>query len=168
MPNESTDEANDPFKNWDGIYKDWTVIKLDKQPKNNQIERDEVLNPCKELCQQLLTAGIILKWRRLDALDMFHENGEPDLEIWIPHDNYILILHAEAKKPEGGIQSADQKAYEIKYKPFINIHYELITSVDQLDYIIRKLSDVKVDMTSFENFQCEPITQPVIEKGTDI
>ena len=166
MPDETINlgEANDPFKNWDGQYKDWTVIKVDKESKNLQIERDEVLNPCKELCQKLLNAGIILKWRRLDALDMWHENGEPDLEIWIPHDNYIFVLLAEAKKPDGGVHSADQKAYQAKYAPFVNMTYELITSPEQFEYIIRKLSDVKVDMTSFENFQCKPTT----EVATDI
>lgn len=158
-----------PAIEWDGIYRDWTKIKVEKESKNLQIERDEVLNPCKELCAHLLTAGVILKWRRLDALDMFHENGEPDLEIWIPFmsstgDPYILLLLAECKKPDGGVHSDTQKVYRNKYAPFANVVYELITRPDQLDYLIRKLSDVKTDMQDFENFQCEP----VIEKGTDI
>lgn len=159
----------DPFKYWDGIYKDWTVIKMEKEPKNKQIERKEVLDPCKEFCKKLLTAGVILKWRRLDALDMFHEDGEPDLEIWIPFlsslgDPHVLILLAECKKEDGGVHSKAQKDYRDKYASFSNVVYELITSPDQLDYIIRKLSDVKTDMESFESFQCEAI----IERGTDI
>jgi len=149
---------------WDGVYRDWTVIKVEKENKNLQLERDEVLNPCKELCSRLLTAGVILKWRRLDALDAYHENGEPDLEIWVPHDNYLFIFLAECKKPDGGIHSEAQKDYQVKYQPFINVQYELITSVEQLEYIIRKLSDVKVDMQDFLAFECKPTDKP----GSDI
>ena len=167
----------DPYKNWDGIYKDWTIIKMEKEPKNKQIEREQVLNPCKELCKKYLNAGIILKWRRLDALDMYHEDGEPDLEIWIPfiskhplmiasgfNDPHILILLAECKREDGGVHSQVQKDYRDKYAPFANVVYELITIPEQLDYLIRKLSNVKTDMQSFEEFQCEPTTRP----GEDI
>jgi hypothetical protein len=146
---------------WDGIYRDWTKIPMNKEAKNNQFERDLVLNPCKELCAKMLTAGIILKWRRLDALDMFHENGEPDLEIWIPiiseeDQELVLILLAECKRADGGVVSTDQDAYKEKYLPYANVQYEIITIPDQLDYLINKLSNIKIDMTSFENFQCKP------------
>ena len=159
----------DPFKDWDGVFKDWTKIPMNKELKNNQIERNEVLNPCKKLCTKLLTEEIILKWRRLDAIDMFHEDGEPDLEIWIPFlssigDPYVLLLLAECKRPDGGVVSDNQKLYKEKYMPFANVTYEIITNVSQLESIIRKLSNVKTDMDDFINFQCEPTFKP----GDDI
>lgn len=156
--------SEDPFKKWDGIYKDWTIIKVEKESKNLQIERDEVLNPCLALCYKLWTANIILQYRRLDVFDKTHINGSPDIEIWVPQGNQVLIFCCECKKPVGGVISDDQSDYRDKYASFKNVQYEIITSPDQLDYIIRKLSDVKTDMQSFEDFQCEPTTRP----GEDI
>jgi hypothetical protein len=138
---------------------------MEKQSKNLQIERDEVLNPCLSLCYKLWTANIILQYRRLDVFDKTHINGSPDIEIWVPMGDLVLILCAECKKPVGGVVSDSQSDYRDKYASFKNVQYEIITSVDQLDYLIRKLSDVKVEMDDFQNFQCEPI----IEKpGSDI
>lgn len=104
-----------------------------------QIEKEQVLKPCLKLCKQLLNSHII-KYRRLDALDYYHENGDPDIEIWINHKNHIFIIMAECKKPIGGIFSLSQKKYENKYKIFDNVLYIGITDVIQLKEIILKLS----------------------------
>lgn len=141
---------------WDGIYRDWTQIKVEKKSKNKQIEREQVLNPCLDLCKKFQEAKIILQYRRLDVFDKTHINGSPDIEIWIPMNDLVFILMAECKKPIGGIVSDDQSDYKEKYVSFKNVQYEIITSPDQLDYLIRKLSNIKVDMSSFESFQCEP------------
>ncbi len=128
------------FDNWDGVYRDWTKIPMEKEYKNKQIEREEVLEPCKELCRKLKISGTILKWRRLDALDMYHENGEPDLEIWIPTNTDLLILLAECKKPVGGVISKAQTDYRNKFCKYNNVMYDIITSVEQLEGIIKNIS----------------------------
>lgn len=117
-------------------YKDWTQIELEKVYKRKQIEKQEVLEPCKKLCRKLKKHGKIIKWRRLDALDMYHEDGEPDLEIWIPVGRILHLLFAECKKPSGGIVSNKQNDYRDKYNPYINVKYVIITNVEQLKEII--------------------------------
>lgn len=118
--------------------------------KNKNIERTEVLNPCMKLCKQLKIQGWILKWRRLDALDYYHEAGDPDLEIWFPKDNHVWILMAECKKPIGGKLRPSQIAYRNKYKKFNNIIYAEIRSVAQLEQLVKGFSDF--EKKEFEAF----------------
>ena len=123
---------------------------------NKTDEKDLVLNPCLKLCAKLEIAGLILEYRRLDVFDKTHIDGSPDIEIKLPCQDIVLILMAECKRADGGVQSAVQIAYEKKYKPYRNVQYQLITSVEQLEYIIKKLSDVKVDMQDFLSWESKP------------
>lgn len=109
---------------------------------NQRIEKLEVLNPCIKLCKGLLGTHII-KYRRLDALDMYHESGDPDIEIWIPQTDRIFILMAECKKPIGGKLSDNQVIYKNKYKSFYNVRYVEITSDKQLKKEIMNYSHYK-------------------------
>ena len=82
---------------------------------NQRIERLEVLEPCMKLCKQLQIQGYVLRWKRLDALDYYHESGEPDLEIWFSKDKNIWILMAECKRPLGGVLLPSQIKYRNKF-----------------------------------------------------
>lgn len=117
-------------------YKDWTQIEVEKVYKNKRIEAQEVLKPCMSLCRKLKIVGRILKWRRLDAKDYYHEEGDPDLEIWVANNNILTIIMAECKKPTGGILSKKQQECRDKYSPYSNVKYVVITNVNQLKDII--------------------------------
>lgn len=135
---------------------------------NKTEERDQVLNPCLKLCKQLEFAGYILEYRRLDVFDKTHIDGSPDIEIKLPFDGYVFLFMCECKKPSGGIQSDVQTAYEKKYKPFKNIQYQIITSPEELEYFIRKLSDIKIPIAVLKEMDEHMSNQPIIEKGQDI
>lgn len=106
---------------------------------NKKTERLEVLEPCLKLCKGLLGKQII-KYRRLDALDSYHEPGEPDIEIWIPQTDRIFILMSECKKPDGGILLNTQIKYRNKYNSFNNVRYVEVRSAEELRLIIIELS----------------------------
>jgi hypothetical protein len=133
---------------------------------NQAIERDAVLNPCLKLCKKLELAGYILQYRRLDVFDKTHIEGSPDIEIWLAHDGYVLLFMAECKRPNDGVQSDVQIAYEEKYKPFKNVQYQLITSPEELEYFIRKLVDAKIPASW--SVEVDEHMNLNIEKGTDI
>lgn len=109
---------------------------------NQRLERTQVLDPCLKLCRGL-TGTHIIKYKRLDALDRYHEDGSPDIEIWISKNEYIHILMAECKKPHGGILGKPQIKYCEKYKVYKNVLYVQITSVLQLKKIILNMSGYK-------------------------
>lgn len=107
---------------------------------NHQLERKEVLEPCLKLCKKLLGTHI-LQYRRLDALDSYHISGSPDIEIWVPKDNMVMIIMAECKAPHGGVFSPKQIEYRDKYKKFINVIYEEINDIKRLLNLILNTSD---------------------------
>lgn len=120
---------------------------------NKKIEKEQVLNPCLILCRKLLGTHII-KYRRLDALDLYHEKGDPDIEIWVPKDSMIWVVMAECKKPIGGIFSEHQIKYKNKYKDFKNVIYIGITEVRQLKDLIFKISDYSYsNINEFESIE---------------
>lgn len=112
---------------------------------NRKIERKEVVEPCLKLCKQLLGTHI-LQYRRLDALDAWHINGSPDIEIWVPKDNFVWILMPECKKPVGGIISKSQIEYRDRYKKFNNVIYMIITNVSELKNLIFNTSSYGCDL----------------------
>lgn len=109
---------------------------------NKRIEREQVLNPCLKLCKSFL-GTYILQYKRLDALDVYHINGSPDIEIWLSKNDYLYILMAECKQPEKGILSNNQIIYREKYKLFKNVIYVEITDVMQLRKIILNITGYK-------------------------
>lgn len=92
-----------------------------------QLERDLVLKPCLKICSKFKKLGYIIKYRRLDALDFYHEPGDPDIEVWVVKDNKVFILLCEAKKPKGGKLSKSQIDYRDKYDKYDNVHYIVFT-----------------------------------------
>lgn len=108
---------------------------------NQRKERLEVLEPCKKLCKQLKQMGYIVKWRRLDALDFYHEPGDPDLEIWVFSQSMLVIIMCECKKPEGGILIKSQIECKEKYIKFKNVIYIETNSVNILKDLIMKIAD---------------------------
>jgi hypothetical protein len=104
-------------------------------------EREQVLKPCLKLCKRLKSQGYILKYRRLDALDMWHENGDPDIEIWVSSQDIVIIIMCECKKPEGGVLSKKQLECRDKYIKFRNVIYIETNSVDILKDLIMKVAD---------------------------
>lgn len=117
---------------------------------NKKIEKDQVLIPCLNLCKKLKISEYILRYRRLDALDYYHENGDPDIEIWIPNKSIVIILMAECKKPIGGIVSPDQHKCKKRYSDFTNVYYQIITDALQLKKIVMELSDRRIE--GFDEF----------------
>lgn len=117
---------------------------------NQKIEKEQVLKPCLNLCKKLKLCEYILKYRRLDALDTWHESGDPDIEIWIPRQSILTILMAECKKPIGGIHSPNQIKCRDKYLNFTNVYYKIITDVSELKKIVMELSDRRIEV--FEEF----------------
>jgi hypothetical protein len=73
----------------------------------------------------------------------------------------------ECKRPSGGVQSAVQSDYEEKYKNFKNVHYQIITSPEELEYSVKKLCDTEIpahilqDMDDHMNNVIKP-TKPVM------
>lgn len=110
---------------------------------NEQTERTEVLVPCMKLCKKLKSAGYILKYRRLDALDYYHESGDPDIEIWISKNDILVIIMAECKKPSGGTLSNNQIECRDKYKVFKNVIYIEIRDVETLKSLIMNIAESK-------------------------
>ena len=108
---------------------------------NKQIEREEVLKPCLKLCKKLKAQGYILKYRRLDALDYYHEAGDPDIEIWFKRKDLLCIFMVECKKPLGGKISICQIKYRDRFNYYSNVIYELITDVYSLEKRIIDLAD---------------------------
>ena len=107
---------------------------------NRKIERTEVLEPCIKLCKRLKGMGYILKWRRLDALDYYHEPGDPDIEIWFSRENTLWILMCECKSPEGKLRLS-QIEYRDKYRMFKNVTYQEIKDVKILERLILEHAD---------------------------
>lgn len=108
--------------------------------KNRQLERDLVLKPCLNLCRKYLSDGVILQYRRLDALDKDHKPGSPDIEIFIPKENILWILMAECKKPDGGVHLKSQKLYQYRYKDLLNVVYAIIRSPNELSIEIDRIN----------------------------
>src|SRR5580692_7547780 len=98
---------------------------------NERRERLEVLEPCLKLCKKLKIAGYILKYRRLDALDYYHENGDPDIEIWFSDSEHLCILMVECKSNKGKLSPA-QILCKDKYKKYNNVKYMEVRDVKQL------------------------------------
>ncbi|NQS88385.1 hypothetical protein HQ584_01135 [Patescibacteria group bacterium] len=68
------------------------------------------------------------------------KKGTPDLYAILNHaGGHFLFI--EAKRPVGGRQSGDQKAFEKMLKPFNNIHYILATCVRD----ITKYIEINID-----------------------
>lgn len=108
---------------------------------NQRIERLEVLEPCLKLCKKLKIAGYIIKYRRLDALDTYHESGDPDIEIWFKRNNLLCIFMVECKKPIGGVLSHSQILCKGKFSNLDNVIYEVITDVKSLSKRIIDCAD---------------------------
>lgn len=122
----------------------------------NQPERELVLKPCLDWLKKQIFTGAILQYRRLDALDRFHINGSPDIEIWIPKDKTIWILMAECKRPDGGSLSPAQVSYRNKYKDFKNVIYVDIRSLKELQDLVFKMSDYD-SVDEFNRFNGETL-----------
>lgn len=112
---------------------------------NKQIEREEVLKPCLNLCDWLLKQRIILQYRNLDALDKDHKIGSPDIELHVPIRDIIWLLMAECKKSIGGRISGKQIEYANKYKPFKNVIYRIVTSKEELQQEVELLTNYSKD-----------------------
>ena len=125
---------------------------------NKTLEKDEVLIPCIKLCKRLKGMGYIIKWRRLDALDYYHEPGDPDLEIWFIKDNTLWILMAECKAPKGKLRPS-QVEYRDKYKYFKNVIYLEIRDVEELKKSIMNIADnINFNPSSFKEMSEYEIT----------
>lgn len=108
--------------------------------KNKQIERDEVLKPCLNACDNMLRQDIILQYRRLDAFDYGHIVGSPDIEIQFVKDNTLWLILAECKKPKGGVLSKKQIEYKNRYNGLKNVVYMVIKSKEELSELVEKLT----------------------------
>jgi len=113
-------------------FKDWTKLKQEKVYKNKQIELNEVLNPCLELCKKWLEKGLILQYRRLEG---WYQDGEPDIEIWVSVGDVLSIIMVECKKSDG-TQQKNQKNYERKYELYSNVKYIIVRSLEELNILI--------------------------------
>ena len=121
--------------------------------KYKVLEKTEVLEPCKKLCKKLKMQGYILKWRRLDALDYYHEPGDPDLEIWIKRGNCLCIIMAECKYGKGKLRPSQVSCMD-KYSGFKNVFYTIIDDVNKLQSLILGLDDnIYLNQELFNEFK---------------
>lgn len=98
--------------------------------------------------------GYILKWRRLDALDLYHEPGDPDIEIWVSKDNLLTIIMAECKKPNGGSLRPSQIKCRDKYSKFLNVLYvEIRSSIELKKLIINNYDNYNFNPDLFREFE---------------
>lgn len=107
---------------------------------NKILERTEVLEPCMKLCKRLKLMGYILKWRRLDALDCYHEPGDPDIEIWVSCAGILTIIMCECKYGDGKLRKSQIECKE-KYSKYKNVIYRDIYSVYVLKELIINMAD---------------------------
>lgn len=108
---------------------------------NKQLEKNEVLIPCLNSCKWLVKQGIILEYKRLDAMDYDHKDGSPDIEIRLIKDEYVWLLMVECKAPDGtGTQRPSQIKYENKYKAVKNVVYILVESVKEMEAKVEELT----------------------------
>ena len=109
--------------------------------KNKQLERDLVEKPClKIVCPKYKEDGVILQYRKLDAQDKDHQDGSPDIEIFMEKDGYLFVLMVECKKPDGGKQRKTQVEYQNRYSHLKNVVYVIVRSKEELAKEIDKIN----------------------------
>lgn len=121
---------------------------------NKQIEREQVLKPCLKLCKRLKQQGYIIKYRRLDALDSYHEPGDPDIEIWFIKDTWLWVLMVECKAPQGQLRPS-QISYKNKYSGVLNTVYLIVR--DPLD--LKRYIVVNAENINFKPEQLEEMKE---------
>ena len=109
--------------------------------KRKSIEKTEVVNPCFKALKILDMHGskAILEYKRLDAQDIDHKVGSPDIQVYVEVDGVLHVIMAECKSPKGKLRTS-QKKYRSKYKHLSNVHYIEVRKVSDLMNKIEELT----------------------------
>lgn len=106
-----------------------------------QHEKLKVLIPCLNACDNLLRAGVIIEFKRVDERDIDHKVGAPDIEIRFIKEATLWLLLVECKRPDGrGVHSIKQKEYRDKYEICHNVVYILVEDVSELRKMVEGLT----------------------------
>lgn len=114
-----------------------------------------VLNKCKDMLKRLEFMGWINYWNRMEVgihynmqgyIQRHGKVGDPDLIAFVPVDKTLWTMFFEVKRADGkGIQSAQQKAFEDKFRGLDNVRYEIITDAKQIKYTVESARKTGVD-----------------------
>jgi hypothetical protein len=100
-----------------------------------------VLEKCIRTLKQLELQGKVRHFERMNVgmvrnmqgyLMKQGSKGMSDLIAFVPVDDIMWTMFFEVKRESGGIQSGSQKIFELKFKGFSNVIYEIITYAKQI------------------------------------
>lgn len=124
----------------------------EKMLQQTAVQMIKTLYP--ELVLNLSLSGIKLNGNYIenaktikDLVPQGFQRGMPDLSIYLPKG---VVLNLEFKRPNGGVQSPDQKLIESKLKA-LGHNYHLVRSIEEVFTLISLNTLADFRYTQFDN-----------------